>query len=57
MNPSAGQNRVRDRSPHTPAPDGAVQPRWCTDHNVAAVFDIDCFRCPEDNAVIGPPLR
>lgn len=31
--------------------------RWCVEHNVAALYDGDCFRCPDDNAVVGPVVR
>lgn len=39
-------------------PDAATTPdRRCREHDVDAVYDVDCFRCPVDNAVIGPPVR
>lgn len=31
--------------------------RWCTEHDVAPLFDVDCFRCPYDNSVVGPVVR
>lgn len=31
--------------------------RRCSEHGIPAVFDVDCFRCPYDNAIIGPAIR
>lgn len=49
-------------TPPGPAPDPQLRNRahglrWCPEHDVPAKFDVDCFRCPQDNAIIGPPLR
>ena len=48
----------------TPVADPQQQPgaattpdRRCREHGVDAVYDVDCFRCPADNAVVGPPVR
>ncbi len=31
--------------------------RFCVEHDVMAIFDVDCFRCPVGNEPIGRMVR
>lgn len=39
------------------APEQRHTPRICTDHDVHAIYDVDCFRCPVDNRPVSTPRR